>query len=206
MADYDPTSLRNVLNALKNSEKLKHWDKPPRDFGPDNPEDSDYNRNGLKDVGDLSNITISPGCSFIFDVDSEEDPEPKSAKFGTSCDIYNVSMEPEEELPEVSRCNSLVIAQRAQEQCRTLQQIEVMSLEEENRYIIYKNSKARREDYMRKLSSIQIKYDKDIEQYYHDRDEKLKLEEHRLRQQEEDASLAVKQCSKFPLEYHLLLS
>lgn len=28
----------NVINALKNSNRLKHWDKPPKDFGPNNPE------------------------------------------------------------------------------------------------------------------------------------------------------------------------
>lgn len=34
----DPTNLQEILSALKNSKKLQHWDKPPRDFGPDNPE------------------------------------------------------------------------------------------------------------------------------------------------------------------------
>lgn len=39
--EYDrmsDTNLQAVLSALKNSKKLQHWDKPPKDFGPDNPE------------------------------------------------------------------------------------------------------------------------------------------------------------------------
>ncbi|KAK8737189.1 hypothetical protein OTU49_017433 [Cherax quadricarinatus] len=190
----DPTSLKSVLSALSSSEKLKHWHKPPQDYGPDNPEDSDYNRNGLKDVGDLTSITISPGFSFG-NANEDEDSKPLATEAEITHDAFAFTIDPSEELGEEYRCDSLILAKRAQEQYQIMQQLENMSLEEECKQEFQKRIKARYREYVSKLSEIHAEHNNKIQQYYQKRNEELAHEEYRLRQQQEDVIDAVKKCN-----------
>lgn len=201
MADEDPTSLNNILNALRNSKRLKHWDKPPKDFGPENPEDSEYNRNGLKDVGDLSRITISPGFSFGINDEVEEEHTPGTVEDDSTTNILQDIMDSDEELHQEIRCDSLDIARTARQQYRLALRLEEMSLEEEYKQAVWKRSKAHHAAYLKKLSEIRENYDEKMMQYYLERDEKLALEEGRLRKQNEDIIQAVKQCENEYRQY-----
>ncbi|XP_045626092.2 mRNA export factor GLE1 [Procambarus clarkii] len=193
MADQDPTSLNNVLIALKQSEKLKHWDKPPREFGPDNPEDSDYNRNGLKDVGDFSSVTVSPGFCFGESQVSEEESKPITPESEVTCDT-EFRIDPGEELQNECQWGSLEVAKRAREQYQLMMQLEEMSLEDEIKQRLQEKVSARYRTYLNKLEEIQRVFETKLHQYYHQRDEKLEREEYRLRQQKEEAIKAVKKC------------
>ena len=35
--EKNPCSLKNILNAIASSRRVKHWNQSPKEFGPDNP-------------------------------------------------------------------------------------------------------------------------------------------------------------------------
>lgn len=187
----------NVINALKNSKRLRHWDKPPEDYGPSNPEDSDYNRNGLKDVGDLSKVDFSRQFSFTTQVETkeecqEEDKDEEPTDFQHS--FY--SAEGASECGQQYIPTSLEIARKAYEQYKLNLLLEKLSLEKSYKEAIQRKTQQKQEAYLHCLSTIYAQHEREVEKHHLIQQEKIKHEENLLRQKEEEAQTAVQRCKK----------
>ncbi|XP_063607314.1 caldesmon-like [Penaeus indicus] len=197
----DPTSLKNVLNALQNSSRLKHWDKPPRDYGPDNPEDSEYNTNGLKWVGDMSKITLSPGFSFEADsggeTESEDAAESDKEDETDSQEESRVSsslqwIDPKEELDDEATCEALVTSRKALYARQLIEKMEEMKLEEEIQQKVKRKCKDKYNEYMKQLENIYKNAEIQKKEYFDQRNKSLEQEETQLRHREEDDAKIIK--------------
>lgn len=187
----------NVINALKNSKRLRHWDKPPEDYGPNNPEDSDYNRNGLKDIGDFSKIDFSGQSSFTTEVETEEEcQEENKDEVPTDTQHGSCSAEGPSECVQQYLPISLDIACKAYEQYKLNLLLEKMSLEKSYKEAIQKKTKQKQEAYLHDLNSIYAQHEKEVEEYHLTQQERIKNEENVLRQQEEEAQTAVQHCKR----------
>ncbi|KAG0726775.1 Nucleoporin GLE1 [Chionoecetes opilio] len=187
----------NVINALKNSNKLRHWDKPPEDYGPNNPEDSDYNRNGLTDVGDFSKIDFSRQCSLTSETETNEERQEKSEdEAPADCiqESFHRSTADTNELEEPYRPDSLEIARKAYEQYRNNILLETLSLEKKYKQIIYRKAQEKQEAYIQFLNQIHARHEEEMEKELIMQQEQLRQEEHQLRQQEDEALMAVQKC------------
>lgn len=196
----------NVLNVLKNSKK--YWDKPPLDYGPDNPEDSDYNRNGLKDVGDLSKVDFSQQYSFVSETEIIEECQPSGSKDTESTDFlqqsfYNVEATSEQGHLYSDRPSALEIARKAHEQFKLHHLLKRLSLEKEYKQEVQRKTLEKQETYLQHLNKIHIQHEEEAVKYYQIQKEKLKDEENLLRQQQEEALRAIQHCKK---EYTIQVS
>ncbi|XP_045128492.1 nucleoporin Gle1-like [Portunus trituberculatus] len=187
----------NVINALKNSKRLRHWDKPPEDYGPSNPEDSDYNRNGLKDVGDLSKVDFSRQFSFTTEVETKKEcQEENKDEVPTDFQHSFCSAEEPSECDQLYVPTSLDIARKAFEQYKLNLLLEKLSLEKSYKEAIQRKTQQKQEAYLQCLNTIYAQHEKEVEKHHLVQQEKIKHEENLLRQQEEEAQTAVQRCKK----------
>ncbi|XP_068220560.1 mRNA export factor Gle1 [Palaemon carinicauda] len=206
MESENPTDLKKVLDALNNSKNLTHWHKAPKDFGPDNPEFSDYNRNDLTDPGDLSLISFTE--EFAFGDDSsgedagdgnteEEENEDEEQNLvddmppvvGTSLDW----MDPAEEIKEKDRHPSLRTAELARHQNSVLMKIQELQLEEDCKKTKDQNVVCCYQRYLLQLKEIKRQQRLQYQQYCKERDENIELEVMRLQKQKEEIRQTLQQ-------------
>ncbi|KAK7080586.1 hypothetical protein SK128_000306 [Halocaridina rubra] len=205
MSEDDPVDLENILFALKNSEKLKHWNKPPKEDDLNNSEFSDYNRNGLTDPGDLSLISFTEefafGESSSSDNSNESDGDEENQneeRQGADDVIFDGTsspdwMDPAEEICEEEDDYPLYIAGRARHQNLLIRRVEEMSIEDEYKRLYEQSAIKHYLEYRDRLQQIKDKHSDDLEKYFKERDERLMQEEIQLRKQEEEANKTVKE-------------
>lgn len=205
MASEDPTDIKNVLDALNSSKNLTHWHKPPKDFGPDNPEYSDYNRNDLTDPGDLSLVSFTEEFAFGDDsssddaVDGNAEEEEKEDEHHSDVDlppdiVTSLDwMDPAEEVKDNDRHPSLRTAELARHQNCVLMKIQDLQLEEECRKTSDQKVVSCYQKYLLQLKEIKRQHRLQYKQYFKERDENHELEVKRLQKQKEEIRRSIQQ-------------
>ncbi|CAL4087445.1 unnamed protein product, partial [Meganyctiphanes norvegica] len=182
--------LNNVLEALRNSSKLKHWNKPL-------PSDTELEDNPLKHVGDISIFPANPKFSF-----GDEEDEDNAEE--TENDIANIlkTQYDREEKQSLMKIKSedpfielgseapidVTFENIMNYQQNLFHQMEQLQLEEDYKKQLQENRFRRHQEYTQKLSQIRDAAEQQLENYISQREQQTSEELLYLQQQELQAT------------------